>query len=175
MYDSPSFKRAERVSQVLHRELGQILVNGLNDPRVGFVTVTEVRMSDDLRNARVFVSTYGHEEECEKTLAGLKAAAGYLKKQIAKRVHLRYLPSLTFWPDTTLDTASRLDQLLGSETQEQFDHAQPLMEHVQVQSHRSDLAAIREARQHTQTPEKPQIKHAGKTRRGIRGRGGKKR
>ena len=108
-----AFKRALRVGQVLQRELGALIGNELKDPRVGFVTVTEVRPADDLRTARVYVSIYGAEDARESTLTGLQEAAGFLKRELSRRVNMRFTPSLTFVLDDTLDQAERLDKLLA--------------------------------------------------------------
>lgn len=105
-------KRTDRVNQLLQKELGDLLVNGVMDPRVGFVTVTEVRCSPDLRSARVFVSVYGSDEEQAHTLDGLRDAAGFLRRELGRRVRLRYVPEISFNQDNTLDQAQRLEELL---------------------------------------------------------------
>lgn len=105
-------KRADRVGQLIQQELGQMLVDELKDPRVGFVTVTEVRISDDLRNARIYVSVYGSEGEQKRSLEGLKAAEGYLKREIARRLKLRFTPELLFSYDDTLEKSQRIETIM---------------------------------------------------------------
>ena len=107
-----AYKRAERVSHLLQKELGDLLVHGITDPRVGFATVTEVRVTDDLRNARVYVSVYGTAEERAQSLEAIQESVGFLRKEIGRRVRLRYTPFLTFAHDETLDRADRLEQVV---------------------------------------------------------------
>lgn len=109
---SPDRKRPQRVGELLQHELADLITNELKDPRVGFVTVTEVRVTNDLRLAKVFVSIYGTPEERAGSLEGLHKAAGYLKRELAGRIDLRYVPELVFTPDETLDHADRLDTLM---------------------------------------------------------------
>jgi len=104
-------KRADRVGQLIQQELGRLLVNGLRDPRVGFVTVTEVRPSPDLRNARVYISVYGTDAERTASIEGLRDAAGYLKRELSRGLKLRFTPNLHFSHDVSLDQAERLDDL----------------------------------------------------------------
>ncbi len=107
-----ALNRVERVAQSLQEGLGKILVEGLRDPRVGFVTVTEVRCSKDLRSALVFVSVYGSNEARSETLEGLTAAAGFLKRELSHQLNLRFVPNLKFVLDTTLDKAVRIETLM---------------------------------------------------------------
>lgn len=109
-----AYKRAERIGQLLQQALAQLLVDGVMDPRVGFVTVTEVRVTDDLKNARVYVSIYGDEAKRRETLAGLRDAAGFIKREVSHKVRLRYMPHLSFAHDATLDQAERLNQLMNA-------------------------------------------------------------
>lgn len=107
-------KRAHRVAQLLKHELSALTVNGLRDPRVGLVTITEVRLSDDLRSAQVFVSVLGDEAARKATLAGLTAAAGFLRHEATHNLQLRFAPTLHFHYDDSLARAQRLDALLGA-------------------------------------------------------------
>jgi ribosome-binding factor A len=107
-----SHTRSQRVGELLQHELASLITNELKDPRVGFVTVTEVRVSPDLRNARVYVSIYGTPEERAGSLDGLRKAAGYLRHALGGRMQLRYLPELMFSADETLDRADRLQTLM---------------------------------------------------------------
>ena len=157
---SQSFKRAERVSQLLQRELSQIFVNGLTDHRVGFVTVTEVRMGDDLRNAKVFVSTLGSEQERAETLEAIREASGFIRREVGHRVHLKYVPQLSFWPDETLDRAARLDALLD-ESKSEPSTASPNEALVTPETIRSQLA---ESYRNNLTPKPKKTTPAGKSR-----------
>lgn len=98
----------------MQQELGLLLARGLKDPRVGFVTLTEVRLPNDLRQATVYVSILGDAEAQKASLKRLQAAAGYLRRQLGTALKMRYCPELRFVPDATLDQARRLDELLAA-------------------------------------------------------------
>ena len=104
--------RRQRLGDQLQVELAVLIQRDVRDPRVGFVTVTEVRMSSDLRHARVYVSIFGDDEQKEESLAALDRARGFLKVQIGKRLRLRHVPELRFTVDDTLDHAERIESLL---------------------------------------------------------------
>lgn len=106
-----SFRR-RRVSDEMRTQLAELLMYGVKDPRLGFVTVTEVRMSPDLSHARVFVSILGGAEEEASALEALRSAAGYLRREIGRRVRLRHTPELHFEVDRTLDHSARIEELL---------------------------------------------------------------
>ena len=92
--------------------LSDVITQELKDPRVGFVTVTGVKTSPDLRHARVYVSVLGTDEEREGSLDGLRSAHGFLQRRIADELRLKHTPTLDFAYDETLDRALRLDALL---------------------------------------------------------------
>jgi ribosome-binding factor A len=100
-----------RVDEGIRQVIGDA-VGDLKDPRVGFVTVTDVRTSPDLRHARVFVSVLGSPEQREDTLDGLRSAHGYLQGRVAGELRLKRTPTLTFAYDSTTDRAMRLDALI---------------------------------------------------------------
>ena len=110
--------RMRRVDEAVRQVIGDALAKDLKDPRVGFVTVTDVRTSADLRHARVFVSVLapGSEDrvadEREQTLAGLSSAHGFLQARIAEELHLKRTPALEFVYDDTTDRAMRVEELL---------------------------------------------------------------
>ncbi len=106
-------RRADRVADLLQIELSKIIRESMKDPRIGFVTITGVDVSDDLRYARVYVSVLGTDKEKEESLAGLNHAAGFTRTQLAARVSLKRIPELTFCYDDTLDRAFNIDKLLG--------------------------------------------------------------
>jgi ribosome-binding factor A len=107
-----------RVDEAIRQVLGDAVTGELKDPRVGFVTVTDVRTSADLRHARVYVSVLGRgggpseEDEREATLAGLRSAHGYLQGRLAAELRLKRTPTLQFAYDETTDRALRVDELL---------------------------------------------------------------
>ena len=101
-----------RVDEAVREVLGDAVNQDLKDPRVGFVTVTEVRTSADLRHARVFVSVFGTEAEQSATLEGLASAHGILQARVARELRLKRTPTLEFSYDDTTDRAMRVDALL---------------------------------------------------------------
>lgn len=107
--------RRQRVEEQLRDHISEIVLREVKDPRLGFVTITEVRMSPDLRHAKVFVSVMGDDEEREASLGVLNGAEGFLKSRIGKRLRLRYLPELVFVEDDTLDRSARIEELLRQE------------------------------------------------------------
>ncbi len=101
-----------RIDEVMRKVIGSAIATDLEDPRIGFVTVTAVQTSPDLRSARVYVSVLGDEEEREATMAGLAAAHGKLQAAIAREVRIKHTPTLKFHYDETLERAVRLSRLL---------------------------------------------------------------
>jgi ribosome-binding factor A len=108
-------QRMRRVDQALRQVIGDAVARDLKDPRVGFVTVTDVQTSSDLSHARVFVSVLGDPEQREASLAGLRSAHGYLQGCIGTELELKRTPTLEFAYDDTTDRAMRLGELLDSE------------------------------------------------------------
>lgn len=104
-----------RVDEAVRQVIGDALTADLKDPRVGFVTVTDVRTSADLSHARVYVSVLGEHEEREETMAGLRSAHGYLQRRVASELHLKRTPTLEFSYDQTTDRALRVDALINAE------------------------------------------------------------
>jgi ribosome-binding factor A len=105
--------RMRRVDEAIRQVIGEVVAGDLKDPRVGFVTVIDVRTSADLSHARVYVSVLGGEPERETTLAGLRSAQGHLQRRIASQLRLKRTPTLDFVYDDTTDRAMRLERLLG--------------------------------------------------------------
>ncbi|MFQ5988993.1 MAG: 30S ribosome-binding factor RbfA [Candidatus Methylomirabilales bacterium] len=114
--------RTARVGDLLKEELSNLLLRNVRDPRIGFVTITEVRVSPDLRHARVYFVTHEGGEEQQRTLEGLESARGYLRGELGRRLHLRYVPDLTFSVDETLEHGFRIREILKSlETEIKLD------------------------------------------------------
>jgi ribosome-binding factor A len=101
-----------RVDEAVRQVLADAIAEELKDPRVGFVTVTDVRTSPDLTSARVYVSVLGDTPDREASLAGLRHAHGYLQGRIAQELTLRRTPTLEFRYDDTTDRAMQIEQLL---------------------------------------------------------------
>jgi ribosome-binding factor A len=104
--------RMRRVDEAIRQVIGEAAAGELKDPRVGFVTVTDVRTSADLSQARVYVSVLGDEPRREETLEGLRSAHGYLQRRLASELRLKRTPTLAFVYDDTTDKALRIDALI---------------------------------------------------------------
>ena len=104
-----------RINELLREVIGAAITGELNDPRIGFVTVTSVETSPDLRSARVYVSVLGPEEEREATLQGLRSSHGVLQARIAAETRMRRTPTLTFHYDDTIEKGVRISRLLEDE------------------------------------------------------------
>jgi ribosome-binding factor A len=107
--------RMRRVNEAVREVVSARIAEGLRDPRIGFVTVTAVETSPDLRHARVFVSVLGSDEERAATLAGLGSAHGVLQQAIATELRLKRTPSLQFVFDESIDRGMRITELLDDE------------------------------------------------------------
>lgn len=105
-------RRQRRVAELIHRELSVLLMREVRDPRVANVTITEVRVTQDLLLARVYFSVMGEAEEEKEAAAGLNSACGFLRTQLADRVQLRFVPELIFELDTSAAYGRRIDELL---------------------------------------------------------------
>jgi ribosome-binding factor A len=105
-----------RVDEAVKQVLSDAVPQDLKDPRVGFVTVTDVKTSPDLRHARVYVSVLGNEEERSASLEGLQSAHGYLQRRVAAELRLKHTPTLQFVYDDTAERAHRLQRLIDEET-----------------------------------------------------------
>jgi len=111
-------ERMRRVDAAMRHVVGDAVAQDLKDPRVGFVTVTDVKTSPDLRHARVYVSVLGTPEERDASLEGLRSAHGYLQRRVARELHLKNTPELQFIFDETTEKAFRLEELLDAEEHE---------------------------------------------------------
>jgi ribosome-binding factor A len=107
-----SFSRAEQVGKQIQRGVSDILQKGLQDPRLDMATVTGVKVSQDLRVAYVYYIIYGDENSRQKAAAGFKSASGFVKRSLAKRLKIKYMPDIRFCYDGSFDYGERIDQLL---------------------------------------------------------------
>lgn len=106
--------RSNRVGEQMKKELGDIISLKLKDPRVGFVTVTDVEVTGDLQQATVYISVLGDETQRENTLKGLAKAKGFIRSEIGSRIRLRKTPDLVFEFDESIDYGNRIETLLKS-------------------------------------------------------------
>lgn len=105
-------KRSDKVAETIHEIICSILSRGLNDPRIGFVTITGVELCDDLSLAKIFFTVIGDDKARKDTEAGLNSAKGFIRREVGKNLTIRHTPELLFKYDTSLDYASRIDSLL---------------------------------------------------------------
>jgi len=104
--------RPERVADLVHRILADVVRDKVRDPRVGFVTLTEVRVTRDLRCARIYVAKLGDDEQRAASVDALNHAAGYLRREVAHRAGLKRVPELEFFEDRAFETGMRVESLL---------------------------------------------------------------
>jgi ribosome-binding factor A len=107
-------RRQRQVAELLHEEISQLLQHNTRDPRLGFVTVTGVDISADLRVAWVYITVLGDDADLSETLQGLTSAAGYFRHEMRKSLSLRIIPELNFKADKSLEYGMHIDNLLDS-------------------------------------------------------------
>lgn len=105
-------KRLDRVNQLIRKEISLLLQRELKDPRLGFVTVTDVETTKDLRSAKVFVSVLGDDAQWAASMAALASARGFIRNWLRQHLDLRQTPELDFRPDRSMEHAARIQQLL---------------------------------------------------------------
>lgn len=115
-------QRAERLGEMLKEVVSELLQKEVQDPRIGFVTVTGVEVSGDLRHAKIFVSIYGEEADKEKTLEGLNKARGFIRRELGQRIRLRHVPEILFRYDSSVIRGITISQLLRKVQDEDADH-----------------------------------------------------
>ncbi len=104
--------RVERVAEAIRSEVADILAREIKDPRLGFATVTDVEVSDDLRHVKVFVSVMGDKPQVDETMAALESATGFVRSEIGKRIRLRHTPEIVFRYDTSIKRGARVFEIL---------------------------------------------------------------
>ena len=105
-------RRMERVDELLRQEIARLIAEEVKDPRVGFVTVVQARVTADLRHARVYVSVLGDEQEKQATVDALQRAGGFLRRRLGRLLDMKYLPEIRFELDRGVERAARLDEIL---------------------------------------------------------------
>ena len=105
-------KRSDRVADLLLKELAEVLLRRVKDPRLADITLTDVKVSPDLRHARVFYSMLGDDQVKAAAIVGLESARGFVKRELGKRLHLRRIPDIEFQFDGSLEYGSHIDRLL---------------------------------------------------------------
>ncbi len=120
-----AIKRADRVSDLIKAELSDILHKEIRDPVIGPITVTDVKMSNDLRSARIYFVRLGSDSKAGEAEQHLQKAAGFLKRELGKRVTLRYMPDLIFVYDKSFEYGSRIERLLAEIRKNGHNDADP--------------------------------------------------
>jgi ribosome-binding factor A len=106
-------RRVERVNELIRTELGDLVGRSMRDPRLsGLASITEVHTTPDLRHARVYVSILGTEDDKKSTMIALQAASGFLRRELASRMTMKYVPDLTFLVDESIERGERIRELL---------------------------------------------------------------
>ncbi|KGR80311.1 30S ribosome-binding factor RbfA [Ureibacillus manganicus] len=106
--------RSNRIGEQIQKELGEIITRKIKDPRVGFVTVTDVRVTGDLQQATVYITSLGNEKERQETLNALVKATGFIRSEIGQRIRLRRTPEITFEFDASVEYGNKIEELLRS-------------------------------------------------------------
>ncbi len=104
--------RVEKVQELMKQEISEIILRELKDPRIGFVTVTSVACTGDLREAKVYVSIMGNDEQIKASWDGLMSSLGFIRREVGKRIRLRFTPELHFALDKSLDYSAHIQELL---------------------------------------------------------------
>ena len=105
--------RVEKLQELMKQEISDIIFHELKDPRIGFVTVTSVACTEDLREAKIYVSVMGDEKKARDTLNGLNSSLGFVRREIGKRIRLRFTPEIGFALDTSLSYSDHIQRLLN--------------------------------------------------------------
>ena len=111
-------KRSEKVADLIQKEISQMLVKSIKDPRIGFVTITKVSVSEDCRFAKVYFSVAGTLAERERSMEGLDSAKGFVRKELGRRIRLRYTPEILFQFDPSIEYAIHMGELIQTIQQE---------------------------------------------------------
>jgi ribosome-binding factor A len=104
--------RIERLRQLIKSEFGSILQRDLKDPRIGFVSVTDVEVTNDYSHVKIFVSIFGDDEAKRLTMEGLESAKGFIRSELGQRIRLRYTPEVHIIADNSIERGSRIFELL---------------------------------------------------------------
>lgn len=107
-----TIKRADKIAETIHELISGLLIKGVKDPRIGFTTITGVKVSDDLHLATVYFSVVGDDTEKKSTEKGLNSARGFIRKELGKNLRMRYVPDIIFRYDVSQDYGRRIDSLL---------------------------------------------------------------
>ena len=105
-------KRSERVADLVRKEISEMLVKAIKDPRIGFVTITRVTVNEDCRSAKVYYSVVGTLAERKRSMEGLNSAKGYIRRELGHRMKLKYTPEIVFQFDPSIEYAAHMGELI---------------------------------------------------------------
>ncbi len=101
------------MAETIHKEISSLLIKGLKDPRIGFVTITSVDVTSDLRQARVYYTLMGSQDDRSQTKSGLDSCSSYIRQQLGRQLRLRYVPEIHFEYDASFDYGQNIEKLLS--------------------------------------------------------------
>jgi ribosome-binding factor A len=105
-------KRSDKIADLIQKEISQMLMRSLKDPRIGFVTITKVTVSEDCRMAKIYFSVTGSSDERERSTEGLNSAKGYVRKELGRRIRMKYIPEITFQFDPSIEYAIHIGEVI---------------------------------------------------------------
>lgn len=111
-------ERRKRAGERIREEISELLLRKVRDPRIGFVSITEVDLSPDLRVAKVFYSVWGSELDRSQAAQGLRSAHGFIKRELASRIHLKFMPEILFVLDSSVEQGERMERIFRELEQE---------------------------------------------------------
>ncbi len=114
-------KRSEKIADLIQKEVSHMLVRTLKDPRIGFVTITKVAVSEDCRLAKVYFSVTGSSDERERSTDGLNSAKGYVRKELGRRIRMKYIPEIIFQFDPSIEYAIHIGEVIEHIKKERED------------------------------------------------------
>lgn len=114
--------RANKVAEEIKKEITQMLRDEIKDPRIGFITVTGVEVTPDIRYAKVFISVYGNDETRVQSLEALEKGKGFVRSELGKRMSLRYTPEISFKFDSSIEYGAKIMKLLAEVKQTENEH-----------------------------------------------------
>jgi len=122
-----TYPRSDRVSTRIREEISTVLMREVKDPRLSNITITNVKTNRDLKQARVYYCLLGDDIQKKNAANGLKSAMGFLKREVARRLGLRYMPDIKFIFDESLDYSSKIDQLFDSLKRNDDIHSETIL------------------------------------------------
>lgn len=115
-------KRSIRVADVIQKEISQMLLESVKDPRIGFVTITRVEVSDDCRMAKIYFSVTGTVTDRESSIKGLESAKGFVRRELAKRIRMKYIPEIMFKFDPSIEYSIHISKVIQQTKKVQKDN-----------------------------------------------------